>query len=208
MSRTKIRSQLLAAAGEPVGKLAGVLTSSADHKTKADACRELAVAGTAEAVPALAGLLGDEKLCHMARYGLEPIPDASVDEALRAALTKLKGRPLVGVAGSLGVRRDAKATGALGKLLGDSDPDVVRAAAGSLGRIATAEAAAALKAGLAAAAAAVCEGVADGCLSCAERLLAAGKKAEALALYETVAGKAKLREHVLLAAREGVQRAR
>ena len=34
------------------------------------------------AVPVLAGLLGDEKMAHYARYGLEPIPDASVDAAL------------------------------------------------------------------------------------------------------------------------------
>ena len=68
----------------------------------------------------------------------------------------------------------------------------MRAAAGSLGRIATPEAAAALKAGLASAGEALREFVADGCLSCAERLLAAGKKADALGLYETV-GKANLR---------------
>ncbi len=57
----------------------------------------------------LAALLGDEKLAHMARYGLEPIPDPAVDDALRDALGKLKGRPLVGVIGSIGVRRDTKA---------------------------------------------------------------------------------------------------
>ena len=45
----------------------------------------------------------------MARYALETIPDPSVDDALRDALGKLKGRPLLGVIGSLGVRRDAKA---------------------------------------------------------------------------------------------------
>ena len=60
-------------------------------------------------MPALAALLGDEKLAHMARYALEPIPDPAVDAALRDALGKLKGRPLVGVIGSIGVRRDAKA---------------------------------------------------------------------------------------------------
>ena len=68
---------------------------------------------TKEAVPTLAALLGDEKLSHMARYALEAIPDPSVDDALRDALGKLQGRPRLGVIGSLGVRRDAKAVDAL-----------------------------------------------------------------------------------------------
>ena len=49
-------------------------------------------AGIAEAVirlmkdKPLAAMLADEKLCHMALYGLETIPDPSVDDALRDAL--------------------------------------------------------------------------------------------------------------------------
>src|SRR5436305_1951267 len=92
-------------------KLVAVLTSDATPGAKADACRRLAVVGTRDAVPALAALLGDDKLAHMARYALEPIPDPSVDAALREALGKLQGRPLVGVIGSIGVRRDASAVG-------------------------------------------------------------------------------------------------
>ena len=64
--------------------------------------------GTKEAVPVLAALLADEKLAHMARYALEPIPDPAVDEAFRAALGNLKGRRLVGVICSIGVRRDGQ----------------------------------------------------------------------------------------------------
>src|SRR5436190_2023265 len=96
-------------AKEPEAKLIAVLKSDAPRKEKADACRLLALVGTKDSVPTLASLLGDEKLSHMARYGLEPIPDPSVDDALREALGTLRGRPLVGVIGSLGVRRDAKA---------------------------------------------------------------------------------------------------
>ena len=58
----------------------------------------------------------------MARYGLEPIPDPAVDAALRDALGKVKGRLLVGVIGSIGVRRDPKAVPALAKRLGDPIP--------------------------------------------------------------------------------------
>src|SRR5262245_38694628 len=72
-------------------KLLGVLKSEAPIFEKAKACQRLAVAGTKEAVPVLASLLGDEKLAHYARFGLEPIPDPSVDAALREAAGKLKG---------------------------------------------------------------------------------------------------------------------
>jgi len=41
---------------------------------------------TRQAVPALAALLGDEKLAHMARGALETIRDPSADCALRDAL--------------------------------------------------------------------------------------------------------------------------
>lgn len=57
------------------GKLIAILKSDASHKEKADACRQLSIIGTKDAVAPLAALLGDEKLSHMARYALEPIPD-------------------------------------------------------------------------------------------------------------------------------------
>ncbi|MGB0070790.1 MAG: hypothetical protein WBQ11_22425, partial [Isosphaeraceae bacterium] len=56
-------------------KLIAVLKSDAPRKAKADACRELARVGTRESVAPLAALLCNEELSHMARYGLEPIPD-------------------------------------------------------------------------------------------------------------------------------------
>ncbi|MBI4603119.1 MAG: HEAT repeat domain-containing protein [Planctomycetes bacterium] len=192
---------------DPVDKLLAVLKSDAPHKEKADACRKLAVAGTKEAVPALAALLGDERLSHMARYGLEPIPEGAVDDALRDALGKVKGRPLAGVIASLGVRRDAKAVAPLSRLLGEADPDVVRTAARALGRIATPEAARALRERLAACPAGLRPAVADGCLTCAERLLELGKREDSRGMYESV-GKVDLPEHFRLAAAEGATLAR
>ena len=127
-----------------MAKLTAVLKSDAPQKEKADACRELARIGTKDAVAPLAALLSDEKLSHMARYGLETIPDSSVDKALREAAGKLQGRMLVGVVGSLGVRRDTKAVKVLTKLLHDSDNDVAQAAARALGSIGTPPAAKAL----------------------------------------------------------------
>ena len=62
---------------EQVQKLVAVLKSNATQKEKADACRELARIGTKDAVAPLAALLPDEKLSHMARYALEPIPSSA-----------------------------------------------------------------------------------------------------------------------------------
>ena len=81
----------------------------------------------------------------MARYGLETIPDPAVDKALRDAAGKLQGKTLVGVIGSIGVRRDPKAVSILAKLLDAPDHDVAQAAARSLGSIGNQAAATALR---------------------------------------------------------------
>ena len=196
-----------APARKSAAELIAVLKSEAGHgdvvqKEKADACRELSIIGGADAVPALAALLADEKLSHMARYGLEPIPEGSVDDALREALGKAKGKTLVGVIGSLGVRRDARAVEALARLLGDGDGDVVQTAARSLAKIASGDAARALKEKLGAAPAPLRTAIADAALTCAERLLAGGQKDLAMSLYEAV-GKADLPAYFRQAARQG-----
>ncbi len=169
---------------EHEGKLIAVLKSDASHKEKADACRQLAVIGTKDAVAPLAALLGDEKLSHMARYGLEPIPDPAVDDALRDALGKLKGRPLVGVIGSIGVRRDTKATKQLVKLLKSSDTAVAQATARALGSIANNSAANSLLKALKDAPAANQLDVCEGLFRCAEALVAEGRRDVAIAIYD------------------------
>jgi HEAT repeat protein len=192
---------------EQENKLIAVLESDVSHKEKVDACRELAVIGTKDAVPALAALLRDEKLSHMARYGLEPIPDPAVDDVLRDALGNLEGRLLVGVIASIGVRRDTKAVPPLKRFLQHSDADVVQAAARALGRIATPDVAKLLEETLAKAPEELRPAVADACLSCAEAFLAQGKRSEAAAMYETV-GKADLPKHFRVAAAHGALVAR
>jgi HEAT repeat protein len=153
---------------------------------KAKACQRLANIGTEAAVPAVATLLDHPQLSTYARYALEPIPGAASDDALRAALPKLKGTLLIGVINSIGQRQDAKATGALSKLLNDSDPEVGRAAASALGRISGVEAAKTLQSGLGKTKGAVRMAVADAGLLCAEGLLEKGQRAEALSLYNTL----------------------
>ena len=175
-------------------QLIAVLKSDATQKEKADACRALARVATKEAVPALAALLGDEKLAHMARGALETIPDPSADEALRDALGKLKGRPLLGVIGSLGVRRDAKAVAAMAKLL--TDPDAAQGAARALGNIGTSEAAKALDAALAGASAANHVDFCEGLFRCAEALSAEGQGVQSLAIYDRLRGLAQAPQQV------------
>jgi len=161
---------------------AALKSEAATQKEKADACCMLQRLGTKEAVPALAALLPDEKLSHMARYALEPMQFPEVDEALRDALGKTKGRQLAGVIHSVGMRRDAKAVEPLAKLLGDADKDVAAIAAAAIGQIGTPEAAKVFEKAMANATWPVC----DGALRCADALAAAGQAPEAIRLYELV----------------------
>jgi len=163
-----------------------VLRSDAPEADKAIACKTLAVHGSADAVPDLAKLLGNERLASWARIPLEAIPDPACDKALRDATGSLTGRLLVGAINSLGVRRDAAAVDLLGKRLGDGDAAVVEAAAAALGGIGSAAAADLLGKGLVASDAAVRAAAAEGAVLCAERLAAAGQAAAATTLYDAV----------------------
>jgi HEAT repeat protein len=150
---------------------------------RAKACQRAGEIGAKEAVPALAALLGDPQLGTYARYGLEPIADASAGDALRAALGKLKGDPLIGVINSLAKRRDAKSAPALVKMLSSPSPDLAAAAAAALGAIAAPATLKDLQAALARSSGAAQMALADACLVFADRLLEDGKRDQALALY-------------------------
>jgi HEAT repeat protein len=169
---------------EQVKKLVAVLKSNATQKEKADACRELARIGTKDTVAPLAALLPDEKLSHMARYALEPIPSSAVDRALRKAAGELRGRPLVGVIGSIGVRRDPKAVGPLTRFLDSRDNEVAQAAARSLGTIGNHAAAEALLHALPGVSPANQLAFCEGLLRCAEAAAARGERKEALGIYD------------------------
>jgi HEAT repeat protein len=217
--RLRLAAALLAAAAagplqaqsashkEEERKLIGVLQSSAPLFEKAKACQRLAVIATGDAVPALAALLGDEALAHYARFGLEPIPDPAVDEALRAATAKLKGKLLVGAINSIGARRDAKSLPRLIELLGDADAEVRAAAAAAIGCVGDPEAAKALHAALSSAAEPFRAVIAAACLPCAERLIERGRRDEAVKLYDAVRA-APVAEHLRVAALKGAVVAR
>jgi HEAT repeat protein len=177
------------AAKEDEGKLIAVLKSSAaSRKDKSDACRQLAIIATKKAIPTLVDLLSDEELSHNARYALEPIPEPAVDEAFRAALGRLKGLPLVGVIGSVGVRRDAQAVKLLTGLLRDSDPLVARAAARALGDIGNAQATAGLQGQLGRTSGITKLHVCEGLFRCAESLASEGDTDAAMAIYDKLRG--------------------
>lgn len=187
-------------------RLAAVLKTDAPAAAKDYVCRKLRLIGTARCVPALAPLLRDERLSHMARFALERIPFDAAVEAMREALPKTKGLVKIGLMNSLGVRRDAGSIPTLAASLGDPDAGIASAAAAALGAIGTTEAAKLLEAFRAKAPKALAFAAADACLTCAERLLADGKKAEAIAIYRAL----RARDHWLIreAALRGLEAAR
>ena len=184
-------------------RLLAVLQSDSSRSAKDFVCRTLKTIGTAESVPALAALLPNKDLSHMARYALERIPAPQAAAAMRDALPRLSGALKVGVIGSLGARGDAASVAALAGLLGDADKASASAAALALGRIGSPEAGKVLGGWAKKAPEGVKPAVADACLACAERLLADGKKAEATALYKSLSGEDQPK-HVRLAATRGL----
>lgn len=164
--------------------LIGILKDAKSSEfRKAKACMRLGELGAQEAVPVLSGLLTDERMSTYARYGLEPMPVGPADDALRAALAKLKGNLLIGVVNSIAKRRDAKATPVLVKMMLGPDADLARAAASALGHIGGVAQAKELRSAFGKSTGQTKMAVADATLVCAERLLADGKRAEAMDLY-------------------------
>jgi len=184
-------------------ELIATLKGSATRAEKDLACRELQVIGTDACIDALAALLTDKKLSHMARYALEPMSSPKASQALRGALDKTSGPTRVGLLISLGFRRDAASTGAITALLKDKDPAVAGAAAAALGRIGTPEAAKALGAFRGNADKALQVTVAEASLTAAEQLAKNGKQDEAARICKELQA-AKWPAHVRLGAFVGL----
>ena len=180
-------------------RLLAYLGGSYSSSTRSVVCRHLALIGSAASVPAVMPLVLDEELSVHARNVLERIPGPESEKALRDALGQARGRTRIGVINSLAVRRDAVSTPALVKMLGE-DPDSAAAAAKALGEIGTSEAAKALAAARGKGPVAVQKAVVDGTLICADRLVAAGQRPQAITLLEGLT-ESPQPEHVRLAAR-------
>ena len=187
-------------AAEETAALVAVLNSpDAPAFDKAKACQRLSIIGDESAVPALAGLLADEKLASYARDALEGIPSPHCDAALREALSRLDGERLIGALGSIGVRRDAMAIDLVANLLRSDAPAIAAAAARTLGHIGTPVAADVLQKTLSDATPELRPAVGNACLICAHGLAKLGETDKAVALCDVVE-KADLPEHIRLAA--------
>jgi hypothetical protein len=180
-------------------RLVPYLASSYSSVTRSFVCRQLVLIGSAASVAAVAPLVLDEELSVHARNALERIPGPESEKALRDALSQANGRTRIGVINSVAVRRDAASTPVLIKILGE-DPASAAAAAKALGEIATPEAAKTLTAARGKGPAPVQQAVVDGTLICADRLVAAGQRSQAITLIEGLTD-ASQPEHVRVAAK-------
>ena len=169
-------------------ELIAVLQSSAGAVEKCAACQQLRIYGTAKSVPALAALLGKERVGHAARYALEGIPGPEATAALREALTKTSGLAKAGIINSLGWRRDAESVPLLMPLISDADTPIAKETASALGRIGGEKAVTALIAARESSNPTVRRAVLEALLLCAENRLSAGDNSGAASLYGDLFG--------------------
>jgi len=183
---TNCEEQMRGAAPEKLAEIeAGLLKVLQDTKATFDArqyvCRLLRRCGTDACVPALAKLLSDEKLAHMARFALTYMAGEKAGDALRENLATAPANLLASAIDSVARRGDRKAVGAIAKVAAGSDQALASAALAALGRIGGPEAAKAL-ADLKPAKANV-RVWADAYLKAADSLAAAGQTADAESIY-------------------------
>ena len=165
-------------------KLAAVLATDAPRAAKDSVCRFLKTIGTAHSVEALAKLLHDAELSHMARHALQTNDAPEAVKALVGAMDKAPKTIKIGIISSLGARGTGVPIAPLAKALADKDAEISTAGALALGAIGSEEAVKALAAAKATDANKIA--VCDAMFQCAENMLNHGKKSEAKAIYSTV----------------------
>ncbi len=164
-------------------KLAAMIPQCKTTEGESFFCKQLAMIGGPEQVPAVVPLLADAKTAMMARFALERIGGPAATKALREAAKNLQGGLRLGAVNSLGVLADAEAVPLLEPMLKDADAELASAASAALGKIGTAQAAQVLRAARTAAGEALKPTITDACFTCAERLLAAKDKESAGEIY-------------------------
>jgi len=164
--------------------LADVLSTDVPRAAKDIVCRALKTIGTAHSVPALAKLLHDEELSHMARHALQTNDAPEAVKALVGAIDKAPKKIKIGIISSLGARGTGVPVAPLATTLTDKDAEISTAGALALGAIGSTDAAKAL--GSAKVNDTNRIAVCDAMLHCAENMLAHGKKADAKTIYGTV----------------------
>jgi len=176
-ARKAIETKLLKALAAP----------NATYACKQFVCRMLRRIGSDQCIPALAKLLPDPKLSHMARFALERHPSRRASRALREAMPTLDGKLKIGVIASLGARRSRRSVADIAKLMTDDDENIVRAAIRALGNIGSNRAAKALADAKVSSKLKTVQ--ADARLMCADRMLARGRSAPAAAIYREMFAK-------------------
>jgi hypothetical protein len=164
------------------GTLASQLGGNRPKAVQGYLVRELQVAGGTEVAAVLGRLLTDEELCEYAAQALVAIGDGAAEQ-LRNALPLARGKCRLTIVQNLGIVRDATSLGALINAAADSDRDVRLAALWALANIGDPGCA-----NLLLKAANVNRPyerikATQACLVLAERLLAAGRKNEAVRMY-------------------------
>ncbi len=144
--------------------------------------RQLQVIGDKSAVPALGKLLADAELCEYATQALLSIRDGAAAE-FRKALPDLKAGQRLTVIQALGVLADVDSAGMLREAVADADRDTRLAAAWGLARIGDATSVELILKAAGAEPGYERIKATSSALLLAERLLAAGKKAESAKIY-------------------------
>jgi hypothetical protein len=117
------------------GMLAAVLDSGATLESKKFVCKQLAVIGTHNEIPALARALQESRLSDMARYALEPMPWPEIDQVFLDTLADAPPSIQVGIINSLAERKSYAALKALRPLRESTNPSVSQAAQHAVARI-------------------------------------------------------------------------
>jgi len=148
---TAIEKQIQAAKPEEYpaieARLIAVLeTPQATMPGKQFACQMLRLVASHQCVPAVAKLLVDETLSHMARNVFLGLNDPAAGDALRQALEKTQGQVRIGIINTIGDRGDRGSLKALAALLTESDAATIDSALASIGKIGGGKAADALDA--------------------------------------------------------------
>ncbi|MBP7933691.1 MAG: ThuA domain-containing protein [Phycisphaerae bacterium] len=173
----------IAARKQLAAKLAAALEACKTPQAKSLLCKQLAMIGGPDEAKNLPPLLGQEDTADMARFALERIPGEAASHSLRSSMSKLSGKPAIGVVNSMGKRAEPEALKELIPLLSSSGPAIVEAAAAALGKIGSQEAAEALGAIVPKVPKQIRPSVADALLRCADKLAAAGNKDAAEKIY-------------------------
>jgi len=164
--------------------IAVIETPEATMPGRQFACQMLRLVGSGKCVPAMAKLLPDDSLSHMARNVLLGMNDPAAADALLQALGGAQGKLRLGIINTIGDRGDRGSLGALVALLTNGDEAAIDAALAAIGKIGGPAAADALDGAKAAQASK--PAWAQAYLRCAGGLAGSGDAARAQAMYRAL----------------------